>query len=78
MSAKRPGWRAAERTYKSLSRDLFEKAVRERLAPAKRAAALGAAELRAIHSSVHPKCLDQGPATCPTWEAIHALEGVSR
>jgi len=71
---KRPGWRSAERTYRHLSRELAEKAYWERTAPMRAAMALGARELRALHGAAHSTCLDQGPTTCPTWEAIHALE----
>jgi hypothetical protein len=74
MRGKRPGWRSVERTYQHLSRGLAEAAYRERTAPLRAAMTLGAQELRAIHSASHPECLDQGPETCPTWEAIHALE----
>lgn len=33
-------------------------------------------ELRQMHSALHPECFDQGPQTCPAWDAIHGLEEI--
>ena len=33
-------------------------------------------ELEQLHSAAHPACRDEGPETCPTWGAIHALRSL--
>ena len=30
-------------------------------------------EIEAAHTALYPDCADQGPTTCPEWEAIYAL-----
>jgi hypothetical protein len=67
MSRKRPGWRAAERTFKSLSRDLERKAHESRYAAALR---LCLREIEQFHSTAYPDC-DGG---CPAHEAMAAAK----
>lgn len=74
MTRRRQGWRAQQRTYNHLTRELQQAAANERARNVCGDAIEKAHdELLAIHGEKHSKCVDQGPTTCPTWEAIHAL-----
>ena len=70
MSRKRLGWRAAERTYNYLTRELAKKARDSWLDECKAALRLCYEEVRQFHSYAYPEC----SGGCPAHEAMAAAE----
>ena len=62
MSSKRPGWRSAERTYRSLTADLQRKANAERQTGAALLLREALHELAAMHSHHYATCEGECPA----------------